>query len=190
MRLLPHFFQKPSKSDGNWVSLRLGKKLLEPERICRRAMQLVVLEPFTAFRYLGNVARGNPPEAIMRLVHFLEPFGAVSKNKQMLRAVHKLAEILDRLPNRHVGDDKGIVIVGDVGGVAGFRLEAPNKARRRFSNRINPIELGHEVGDARIIDRSDQTSNVDLREMVVHETLPWLRCAERTRESVDALESL
>ena len=70
-------------------------------------MFLVMLQALAAFGNRGNVARGDPPEAIIRLVHLLEPFGAVAKDAGMVGFVSEIAQGLDRLPNGHIDDDEG-----------------------------------------------------------------------------------
>src|SRR5467141_3030046 len=113
---------------ANTLICGLGKVLGKPERVRSCAMFLVVFQPLAAVRDRGDVAGGNPPETITGLIHLFEPLGAVAKYLGVIRLVSEIAQRLDRFPDRHIDDHERIVVVGDVGGVARFRLEPPDKA--------------------------------------------------------------
>src|SRR5438132_9130130 len=56
----------------------------------------------------------------------------------------------------------------DVGGVSGFRLEAPDKSRGFVLESVDWFQLRDEFGDFRVLQRRNQGCNVNLRQMVVH----------------------
>lgn len=142
--------------------------LCKPEGIRRRAVQLVVPKPLAALGDCRNVTRRNPPEAVIRFARFLEPFGAVAKDPSVVGGVGKTAQRLERLPDGHIDDDKRVVAVGDIRGVARFRLQAPEEAGSLVGERVYWFELGDELGDLRIIEGRDKPGNVDLSEMIGH----------------------
>lgn len=47
-------------------------------------------------------------------------------------------------------------------------MESPDEAGRRVGDGVDGIELGDEAGDFRIIDRSNEAADVDLREVEGH----------------------
>jgi hypothetical protein len=57
---------------------------------------LVVLEAFAAFGNGRNVARGNPPQAVVRLIHFLEPIRALAENFNVSGVVDETAQSFER----------------------------------------------------------------------------------------------
>jgi hypothetical protein len=146
----------------------LGEALGKPERIGRGAVELVVLEPFAAFGDRGNAAHRNPPQAVVGLIHFFKPPGAVLKNFSVVRPVRVIAQRLNGLPHGHVDDDEGIVVIGDVGSVPGFRFEPPDKAGGRIGDGIDGVELRNETRDLRVVNGSNQASDIDLRELEGH----------------------
>ena len=115
---------------------------------------MIMFQAIPAFRDARNMAGWQPPQAVMRLVHFFEPFRALAKHADVARGVHKIAKRLDRLPHRHVDNNEGIVVVNDVGRVAGFRLQPPDESGRCIRQGVDGIELRHKTGDPRIINRA------------------------------------
>src|SRR5438309_742176 len=95
----------------------------------------------------------------------------VAKDFDVIGVVGELAQRLDGLPDGHVHDDKGVVTVRNVRGVSGFRLQPPDKSRSLVRESVDRLQLRDEFGDFRIVKRSDQACNVDLREMIVHSGL-------------------
>jgi len=144
-------------------------------------MFLVVFQPLAAVRDRGDVAGGNPPETITGLIHLFEPLGAVAKYLGVIRLVSEIAQRLDRFPDRHIDDHERIVVVGDVGGVARFRLEPPDKAGSLVGKSVDGLELRDEFGDLRIIQRSEETRYVDLGEIVAHSGFLVIRYKRRFR---------
>jgi len=53
---------------------------MKPERIRCRTVGLIVFETLAPFRNRWNVTRRNPPEAVVRFIHRLEPLGAFAEN--------------------------------------------------------------------------------------------------------------
>src|SRR6266513_1464835 len=56
----------------------------------------------------------------------------------------------------------------NVRGVAGFRLQPPDESQSFVRERIDRLKLRDEFSDLRIVERSNQAGNIELREMVVH----------------------
>ena len=128
----------------------------------------VVLEAFAAFSDGGHVADGDPPEAIAGLFELGEPLGTIAEHAKMVRAVGEVAEGLQRLPDGHVDEEEGVVAVGDVRGVAGSRLQAPDEPEGTVGDGVDGIEESDEVGHARIVHREEHASQIDLGEVVRH----------------------
>ncbi len=61
-----------------------------------------------------------------------------------------------------------IVVIGKLGGVAGSRLQAPDKTWSSIRESIDGIELGDKASDLRIVQRSPETADIDLSEMDIH----------------------
>jgi len=147
---------------------RGGKELGEPEGVRRRTVLLVALQTLAALRDARDVAGGNPPETVVRLVHFFKPLGAIAKSLDVSGRVDVVAQRFDGGPDRHVDDDEGIVVVGELGGVSRSRLQAPDKTGSRIRESVDGIELGDKAGDLGIVQRCDETADVDLSEMEIH----------------------
>jgi hypothetical protein len=81
-------------------------------------MLLVVLEALAPFGHRGNMSSGNPPEAIVRLLHLLKPFGTVSQGAHVIGVVDVIVERFKGVPNRHIHVHKGISVISDIGGIA------------------------------------------------------------------------
>jgi len=154
--------------DADAFVLGLGEVLRKPERVRRRAVLLIVLQAFAALGNARDVAKWNPPEAVAGLLHLLEPFGAVAKHSRVIGLVGIGAQRFEGLPDRHIDDNEGIVVVSNVRGIADFGFKAPDETRSLVSECIDGIELGDELSDFRIIQRSNKTRNVDLSEMMGH----------------------
>jgi len=150
----------------------LWEVLRKPKGIGRGAVRLVMLEAFAAFGDGGNVACRYPPEAVAGLSHLLEPLGAIAKDAGVIGFIRVIPQRFDALPHGHIDDHKRVIIVGDVCGVAGARLQAPDKTRRRIGQGIDGLELSDEFGNPGIVNRRNQSSDIDLREMVVHGWVP------------------
>src|SRR5215469_422045 len=87
----------------------LRKVLRKPERKRGCTELLVVLEALAAFGDRRNMPRWNPPQAIIGLVHLLEPFGAVAQDPGVIGLVSVIAQYLERFPNRHIEKDGGVL---------------------------------------------------------------------------------
>ena len=59
------------------------QEIAEPEGVRRGTMLLVVLQTLAALRDRGDVAGGNPPKTVVRLVHFFKPVGAIVKSVEV-----------------------------------------------------------------------------------------------------------
>ena len=146
----------------------LGEVLRKPKRVRGCAKLLVALQPLAALGDGGDMAGWDPPKAVAGLIHVFEPFGTIAEYLRVIRFVGEAAQRLDRIPDRHINDYERIVVVPDVGGVARFRLEPPDKARSLVGKSIDGFELSDEFGDLRIIQRSEEARYVNLSEMMGH----------------------
>jgi len=103
----------------------------------------------------------------MGLVHLYEPLRTVAEYLHVIRLVGVIAQRLKGLPHRHVDHNGGVIVIGDVRGIPRFRLEPPHKARSLVPDGIDGRKLRDKFRDLRIVERSNQASNIDLRKMVV-----------------------
>jgi len=71
---------------------RDGKEIGEPERVWPRTILLVVFQTLAALRDRGDVAGGNSPETVVRLVHFFKPLGAIAKSVDVSGHVDVVAQ--------------------------------------------------------------------------------------------------
>src|SRR2546430_17391768 len=92
---------------------RLRELLRKPKGIRSRAMRLVMLQPLAALGNRWDVAGGNPPQAVMRLVHLYETLRPVAEYLHVIRLVGVSMQPLQGLPHPHVGQDGGVIGVGD-----------------------------------------------------------------------------
>jgi len=74
----------------------------------------------------------------------------------VIRLVGEIAQRCDRFPDRHIDDHERIIVVDDVGGVARFRREPPDKAGSLVGKSVDGLELRDEFGDLRIVQRSEE----------------------------------
>ncbi len=111
------------------------------------------------------MALHDPPEREVLRAEKLEPFLAALDEAPVNGLVRELVEGFRRLPDRHVHDDRGIFVSRDLCGVAAFVLEPPDKAGTLFGECVDAIEIVDELGDARVVDRMEETADVDLGEV-------------------------
>ena len=104
-------------------------------------MLLIMFQPLAAFRDGWNVSDGNPPQTIMRFVHFLEPLCAIAKRRDVLRGVNKVLQRFEALPDRHIDDDEWVIVVRNIGGISRFRLQSPHESRTAIGKGIDGIKL-------------------------------------------------
>src|SRR5579883_1630052 len=176
----------PSGRRKSWWSHRAGtrrlradcflgrgrEQLLEPEGVRRGAVPLVMFQPFPPFRDSRNVAGRNPPQAVDWLAQLLEPLRPLLENFEMRRGVSELAQRLHGFPNRHIQYHRRIlVVIQNVGSIPRCRLQPPDEPRRTVRQRVDGPQLRAETGDPRIVDRSDQTADVDLSKMAGHSSI-------------------
>lgn len=70
------------------------------------------------------------------------PFFQTSwRDREKRRGVDVVAQHFDGGPGRHVDDNEGTVIIGELGGVAGSRLQTPDKAWSCIRESVDGIEL-------------------------------------------------
>jgi len=131
-------------------------------------MLLVMPKPLAALGDGWNVRAWNPPQTVMRLLHFLIPFGPVTKHIQVIRFVDKIAKRLDGFPDGHVHDHKWIVVVDDISGIPRRGLQPPDETWSGIRQGVYRIELRHKVGNFWIVNGGNQAANVDLRKVMCH----------------------
>ena len=162
----------PLSLNANALIRRRGIRLREPERKRGRSMRLIMLQPLAPFRQRWRMPGRNPPQPIIRLRRLLKPFRAIPKHFDVVRAVRKLAQRRKRLPHRDVHDHKWVIAMRDIRSVAQFRLQPPNKSRRRIRQRIDRLELQYESRDLRVVQRRKQSLDINLCQVIVHSRLP------------------
>src|SRR5260370_18325166 len=84
----------------------LGEVLRKPKGIRSRAIRLVMLQPLPALCHSRNVARRNPPQTVMRLVHLFEPLSPMTQKLRLTGPVCLMAQRLSGLPNAPIHDYK------------------------------------------------------------------------------------
>src|SRR5215467_14932850 len=110
------------RSNGDRVTFRLREQLRKPEGMGRWAVHLIVLQTGAPLCNGWDTPHGNPPEAIVRLIHLFEPLGPIFQDVSVLRAIDVIAQVFDGVPNGHVHDNERVVVVSDIGRVAGLGL--------------------------------------------------------------------
>jgi hypothetical protein len=104
----------------------------------------------------------------------LEPFLASVHHLRVRGPVCEIEQRLDRLPHGHVHDHQRIVVGADIRRVATIALQPPDEARAGLGQRINRIELCHEIGQQRRIERRLGPRDVQLSDvMAVHHGIGW-----------------
>src|SRR5688500_13162488 len=96
---------------------------------------------------------GDPPEHEMRLARRLEPLAPPAVEVNVPAAIGELEELLDGLPDREVDDDQRVVPHAHRGRVTIRHLMPPDEAWSAIAKRIDRLEVRHEVGNARVIQR-------------------------------------
>jgi len=66
----------------------------------------------------------------------------MAKSLDVSGRVDVVAQSFDGDPDRHVDDDEGVVVAGELGGVSRSRLQAPDKTGSRIRQSVDGIELG------------------------------------------------
>ena len=160
-----------------------GEALLERERSRRRSSRSVERSR-QGLGHRGDRSSGvhHSANRTCRIARTLAP---PTHETDVRRSVDVVSQRLDRLPDRQV-DGEQLVLVhrADRGGIAVLRLEPPDETRRRVGERVDPVEVGDEVGDQRVIDTRPQSPDVDLREMPLHAPIvPLIAPCSRRRTS-------
>jgi hypothetical protein len=131
-------------------------------------VDLIVFETFAPFRNRWNVTHRNPPQAVVRLIHLFKPLGAFPENFDVSRGIHVAAKKFEGFPDGHIHENKRVVIVRNISGVASGRLEPPDKAGSGISESIDGIKLGDKASDLRIVDGGKNAADIDLCQVEVH----------------------
>ena len=79
-------------------------------------------------------------------------------------AVDEVEQAIGILPDAHVHDD--VLAEGaQRGRIIALALEAPDEAGRFLGKLVDPVEIGDEFRQARIVEGRQKRCDVDLREM-------------------------
>src|SRR5438093_1261909 len=134
----------------------------ERERGRRRAVATQPLQPIDGLIDRRDVPGRNPPQHEMRLGEALEPLGAATQDARVGGGVGERPEALDRLPDGHVQEQQLVVEGVDARRVAGVGLEAPQEPGAPIGERVDRLQVRHEVGDLRSVDRCHHPPDVQL----------------------------
>ena len=107
----------------------------------------------------------HPPQHRNRAARLVEPFGAAAQEARVLAAEHEGAQRLDILPHGHVDDHLRPERLLQRGRIAAVVLQPPDEARARVAQRVDPLQIGHELGHDRIIERRARAGDVELRQV-------------------------
>ena len=118
-----------------------------------------------AFRRRRQVTGGHPPQSHENLRR-LEPVTALTHNRYVIGAVDERAQALEIAPERHIDQQIRIIERAQVSGVGTFADQAPDETRCGVSQEIDPVQVVREPGGSGIIEWVDQTSDVDLGEVM------------------------
>src|SRR5260370_41553617 len=90
----------------------LGEVLRKPKGIRSRAIRLVMLQPLPALCHSRNVARRNPPQTVMRLVHLFKQLCTITQDLSITGLGSVMAQRLDGVPNGQTHDNKRFTGLG------------------------------------------------------------------------------
>ena len=121
-----------------------------------------MIKPELRFWYGWNHPGRYPPEHDEISVEPFEPFLPLAHDLGMVRPVNELFERFYGFPNRHVDEDRIVIVRTNGSGVAGFGLEAPNKTGSGIGKCINGFELGYKAGHERVGHRGTDTTDIEL----------------------------
>jgi hypothetical protein len=153
----------------NWQTAQAGcrKAGLERESVRARAVAIDQPEFRQPLLNRGNMSFRNPPQRLITRRRPLDPFASACHYWCVCASINEGEQCFSITPYRHVNDELRIGRWLEVDRVAALTLQTPNKAVTRFSKLVDPIEHRHKTSDNRIILRSDQPRNVDLRQLPV-----------------------
>src|SRR5215510_5484256 len=161
----PSFAQ--SRTSRRFPYLR-GRKAFPPEGEFARPVVLEMPQPLDCLLDGWPVTRRHPPHHEVRPLEPIEPF--VPPAVEAL--VHGLPDVaLERVhafPQGDIEDDARIIEGLNAGGVAAFAFEPPHEPFRPVGNTVHPIEIVGEVGHARIVERVEQPSDIELSQVPGH----------------------
>ncbi len=142
-------------------------------------MAAIVLQALAGFLERRNVPLGNPPQHTMRLAWLLEPVGPLEIIFQVTGAIDELLQVFGTRPDRHVHQSERVLGPGvvNVGGVAGFCLQAPNETGRLFRQAVDMVQAIDKLLDFGMVQRMQEPGDIQLGEVEGHEFMvpEWRR---------------
>jgi hypothetical protein len=141
------------------------------ERVGRRSVRPQIFETFDAFCDGWKRSHRYPPQGNDDISHALEPLPPPTEVPGVIRPIDIVAERLDRLPDRHVDEDRVVLVRPDRGGVPVLGHQTPDKSGTLLRQRIDLVEGRHEFGDDRVIGRCPQAPDIDLGKVECPRTL-------------------
>src|SRR4051812_38267816 len=110
----------------------------------RRTVLLQVLQTLPRLADGWNVSHWNPPQHEDRALDRLEPLLAVAQWPDVRASIDELLQRGKRLPHGHVDGHALVVVRADRGGIAVFRLQAPDESGTLVGQRIDRVQLRAE----------------------------------------------
>ncbi len=139
-------------------------KLLPAERMLAWAMRDQMIEPRNAFRHVGPMSGGNPPQD-QRGLDRREPFLAPGKETPVQCLPDKAFQRLDIFPHRQIRQDGRVIVDPHVHRVAAFVLQPPHEALDLVGKPVHAFDILDELAHARIVERIADPRDIELGEV-------------------------
>lgn len=124
-----------------------------------------MVKPFLCLFKAGDMAGGDRPHDEMRRSVLVEPLALAVVELLMHSVPDENLQGLDALPHREIDRHIRIGKGAEGSGVIALVLQPPDKARCALGNGVDAVEIGHEIGEARIVGRVAETAYVELGEV-------------------------
>src|SRR5206468_10564500 len=92
---------------------------------------------------------------------------AVAEHGDVLATINVVVEGLDGFPNGHVEQDPFVVEGANASGIAVIRLQPPDESAAPVRQRIDAVQLCHETGHDRVLERCAHAGDVGLSEVIM-----------------------
>src|SRR5215469_11169116 len=149
------------------------KDMFERKRKLRRPMGVEMRDPLSRFVNSRQMSRRNPPQREIAALELFEPLFAMTQKLCMRRAIHVMLERFHRIPDRHVDQNRIVVLVRpQVSCIALGRLQTPHETRTALCERVDLIQSRHETRHARIVRRIAHAADVHFRNVVCRHGVP------------------
>lgn len=140
--------------------------MAKSEGIGAVAVLLQMLESLFGFVGTGLMASGYPPKYEVGSLVFFKPLRSAFHYLGVGGFERKIPQGLDRLPNRHVDDEQVVAEDVDGRGVVVFVFEPPHEAFGLLGQFVDGSDVGHKIGNGWRINRGQESSDVELSQMV------------------------